>query len=451
MLDIKTYQALGLDDKEKEFSNFLFVVKSSKVAESYPLYLQFRCVENVVSHISGKTYMLDVVDCSEIEAIYKEIRKQPFNKALNNFPSASVKSYWAFVESMLSGSMPTGVAKHSSAVNIPVNPNYVNSSQFINSTEPTLLEKELFELVVNHRVNLNTATLSFADIIDQLEVEFSPIRKIKVDTISKASLQAHLLDCKKELNRIRKELEKLDEQIRAVIRDSQSRGESLCDNPEFWKLHSQQEPLLGSEYALSQYVQDLESKIQSSNAGIEVKTSISGEFIPSPTAPKVVLYYNNIDSCGVADRWKILIGVFVHEMFHAWNYFRADKNPRSVLAVDEPMVEFGTLYFLRNFTETLDAQNHSRAGHLRTIWEKRVDIVENKKKIEGDTGAYGFGHFLYENANAYAVRLIEEYSTISASLSAGDSSIKKIQKNLIPFYNFKKEKEILELFKKVII
>jgi hypothetical protein len=451
MLDIKAYQALSLEDKEREFSNFLSLVKTPTAADSYPLYLQLRCVDNIVSQISGKTYMLDVVDCAEIDAIYNEIKRQPFNESLKRFPATSVKAYLTFVESMLNGSMPSGVAKHSSAVSIPVNPNYVNSSQFINSTEPTLLEKELLELVVNHRLTLNTTTLSFADIIDQLEVEFSPIRKTKVETISKASLQAHLLDCKKELNSLRKELDQLDEQIRAVILDSQSRGESLCDNPEFWKLHSQQEPLLGSEYALSQYVQDLESKIQSSNAGIEVKTRISGEFIPSSTSPKVVLYYNNMDSCGIADRWKILIGVFIHEMFHAWNYFRADKNPRSVLVVDEPMVEFGTLYFLRNLTETLDAQNHSRAGHLRAIWEKRVDIVEKKKKIEGDTGAYGFGHFLYENANAYAVRLIEEYSTISASLSTDDSSIKKIQKNLIPFYSFKKEQEVLKLFKKVIL
>ena len=85
------------------------------------------------------------------------------------------------------------------------------------------------------------------------------------------------------------------------------------------------------------------------------------------------------------------------------------------------------------------------------LFQQDFKIVENKKKIEGDTGAYGFGHFLYENANAYAERLIEEYSTVSASLSGGDPSIKKIQKNLIPFYNFKKEQEVFELFKKVII
>ena len=61
--------------------------------------------------------------------------------------------------------------------------NYINASQIINSSIPTSEELELIELIVNHRIDLGEITLSFADILNDLNIEFSPVKKTRTERI----------------------------------------------------------------------------------------------------------------------------------------------------------------------------------------------------------------------------------------------------------------------------
>ena len=71
---------------------------------------------------------------------------------------------------------------------------------------------------------------------------------------------------------------------------------------------------------------------------VKIEVSRLGKFIPGEgeEKPKVVIYYENIHkiikpySPNFA-RWQVMAGVFVHEMFHAWNYFKAGQNSNSTI------------------------------------------------------------------------------------------------------------------------
>ena len=152
-----------------------------------------------------------------------------------------------------------------------------------------------------------------------------------------------------------------------------------------------------------------------------------------------------------------MAGVFIHEMFHAWNYSKAGREG-VVLAIDEPMVEFETLYFL----EELKAFKSSIPHHLHHLHTKVLGvsreygcIVHDKQQSIGDVAAYGFGYYLFKNlSDNESKEWIETYSEKSAYINDGDKSVKKAKSVLIPIYPFrsdsKAEADVLKLFKKII-
>ena len=160
----------------------------------------------------------------------------------------------------------------------------------------------------------------------------------------------------------------------------------------------------------------------------------------------------------VESRWEVMAGVFIHEMFHAWNYFNARQWLRSIMEIDEPMVEFETLYFLKELETYTKTHSHSMHKNVLSVRETRESRVKWKQQSIGDVAAYGFGYYLYKklskskkNPIIKSRNWIEAYSKKSASING---SYPLVEKEVVPalnlVYPFKLEDNVMEWFKKII-
>ena len=308
----------------------------------------------------------------------------------------------------------------------PSDSKYKCASDFIKSTVPSQDEKELLELIVNFRRPLEKGVVCFADILDKLEVKFSDEDKKPDQTIiDKALLEKKLEELKKQIAEIRKKAE-YNHQL------SNNDGAML--------------------ERMSSLVKKVERLLADSGDKVVVYVKRFGEFIPGDK-PKVVIYLKSIEKNLERDenRWDVMAAVFVHEMFHAWNYFIAG-GPSDVLAIDEPMVEFATLYFLKELEAFAPSRSHHLKDKVKSVsydWEKRV---RNKQISIGDMAAYGFGYYLFENLNESddSIKWIETYSKKSASINGSNKLVKEVEDTLIPIYPFKSEAKVMKWFKKII-
>ena len=286
------------------------------------------------------------------------------------------------------------------------------------------LEKVLLELIVNFRLPLVNEDVCFADILDRLEVKILEEEGSRRQSIDAAHL--------------REKLNELKEQIAEIDR-------KLQNNP-------QREDLYGLRVnmrSVAEKVEDLLSK--ASDGKVEFDYPILGEFVPG-SKPKVVIYLKSIEKSRRNDesRDSVMPAVFVHEMFHAWNYFNA--GPRSVLAIDEPIVEFETLYFLQKLKDYMHSQSHSLYKHVLCVSVDRNFRVHNKQRSIGNVAAYGFGYYLFKElseSDVDSIQWIETYSKKSASIKSS-KLVKKVEKALIPVYPFGAEDEVMEWFKNII-
>jgi hypothetical protein len=149
--------------------------------------------------------------------------------------------------------------------------------------------------------------------------------------------------------------------------------------------------------------------------------------------------------------------VFVHEIFHAWNYFNAREKTRSVLAIDEPMVEFASLYFLKELEAFIPSESHflydKVHGKVSNVRREGESLVMNKQLSIGDEAAYGFGYYLFKELGERkgdSRNWIETYSKKSASIDSSDKLVEKVEDALIPIYPFMSEKDVMEWFEKII-
>ena len=311
----------------------------------------------------------------------------------------------------------------------PSDPKYKRASDLVKgSSVLSELEMDLLELIVNFRRPLEKEVVCFADILDKLEVKFSDEdKKPYQKTIDKALLEKKLEELKKQIAEIRKKAE-YNHQL------SNNDGAML--------------------ERMSSLVKKVERLLADSGDKVVVDVKRFGEFIPGEDGePKVVIYLKIIENNLERDenRWDVMAAVFVHEMFHAWNYFIAGGRT-SVLAIDEPMVEFATLYFLKELEAFTKAQKHSLKNNVLTVRSNRASRVQNKQQSIGDLAAYGFGYYLFkefEEGNVDPIIWIETYSKKSASISR-DSTVKNVEKALIPVYPFSSENDVMKLFKKII-
>ena len=313
-------------------------------------------------------------------------------------------------------------------------PKYKCASAFVNSSVLSQLEMDLLELIVNFRLFLANGEVCFAAILDNFEVQF--LEK----GIRDQSIDATLLEQK---------LSELNEKIAKTKRE-------LQNNPQREELYG----LLERMSSAAKKAQELLNK--ASDGKVEFKYSPLGEFVSgkeSGSKPKVVIYLKSIDESikkrneeypwRSESRWQVMPAVFIHEMFHAWNYFNAEQNSRSVLAIDEPMVEFETLYFLKKLETFTESHSNPLHKNVLSVRVNRKFRVKKKQQSIGDVAAYGFGHYLYEKlseSDADSITWIETYSKKSASIK----SVKKVKDALIPIYPFKSEKQVMNWFKKII-
>lgn len=320
----------------------------------------------------------------------------------------------------------------------PGDPKYKCASAFVNSSVLSQLEKELLELIVNFRLPLANGEVCFAaDILDNFEVQF--LEKGSRDQ----SIDAALL---------KQKLSELNEKIAKTKRE-------LQNNPQREELYG----LLERMSSAAKNAQELLNK--ASDGKVEFKYSPLGEFVSgkeSGSKPKVVIYLKSIDESikkrneeypwRSESRWKVMPAVFIHEMFHAWNYFNAEQNSRSVLAIDEPMVEFETLYFLKKLETFTESHSNPLHKNVSSVRENRESRVKEKQLSIGDVAAYGFGYYLYEKLSERdvdSITWIETYSKKSASIKSSQA-VKNVEKALIPIYPFKSEKQVMRWFERII-
>ena len=298
---------------------------------------------------------------------------------------------------------------------------FVKFPNDISTSEKEILEKELLDkdqilnLIVNFRLRLVKDEVCFADLLDKLEVEFSNEEEKRYQYVDAALL--------------RRKLENLKADVEKKAKDKKSKGNGPGN----------------------QYLNGIEEALESASEG-KVKVSVRplGEFVIGKPNPKVVIYYKNIQrACG--DDWTdVLAGVFVHEMFHAWNYFNAGGK-RSVLAIDEPMVEFETLYFLKQLETFTHSKSHPLHDKVESVSRDRLYLVQEKKQEIGDVAAYGFGYYLFNNLRDVESRhWIEAYSKKSDSINIIDKSVYKAKNALTPVYPFMSEEEVMRWMREFI-
>ena len=390
--------------------------------------------------------------------ILKEIIKQGYRLDLTQNPEGTVRSYLRDKEkglykkeakglySLVGTSAPTPHSHKAvgGKVTVDVRPcalyssddsAYKKASSFIDSPVPSQDEKDLLELIVNFQLGLVGEAVCFADILNDLEVVFSDEDKKRDQDIDKDLLEEKLNELKKKIKNTEREKER-----------NPNRGDELGD-------------LLNRMKSAAETAQDLLDK----DSGDKVKFKVLrlGEFIPPKgdglDKPKVVIYYKNIESfCeeNYSKRLEVMAGVFIHEMFHAWNYSKAGRKG-AVLAIDEPMVEFETLYFLEELKAFKSPIPHHLYTKVLRVSREYGRIVHDKQQSIGDVAAYGFGYYLFKNlSDNESKEWIETYSEKSAYINDGDTSVKKAKSVLIPIYPFrsdsKAEADVLKLFRKII-
>ena len=301
---------------------------------------------------------------------------------------------------------------------------YKSASVFKNYEALSDLEMKLLELIVNFRIPLTVnREVCFADILDKLEVHISNDEKKRTQ-----SVDATLL---------RQKLEELNSQI------NNNQGEQL---ETLLKNMSQVQELLGNT---------IDGMVQLPSY------TILGEFFRDENNPRVVIYLESIKKKlkNHESRQDVMAAVFVHEMFHAWNYFNAGPNPeKSVREIEEPMVEFETLYFLQELEAYTKTHSHSMHKNVLSVRETRESRVKRKQQSIGDVAAYGFGYYLFKKLSESRKNLIiksrdwiETYSKKSASIDGSYPLVeKKVVPTLKPVYPFKSEKTVMEWFKKIV-
>ena len=315
--------------------------------------------------------------------------------------------------------------------------NYINASQIINSSIPTSEELELIELIVNHRIDLGEITLSFADILNDLNIEFSPVKKTRTERIITSLLSKGLQKVITDSDALNHELIELGCTI--------SRKASELPEKEVHDLMCEQQFMQRKKSNLDGLREKIERFLSLGDIEITNEIPVLGEFFPSPK-PSVVLYYNNFNE---DNRCYNLIGTFVHEIIRAWFYFMSDRVQSSVLEVDETMVEFSTLFFLKHLKEQTTSDSHKFRDHILVAFYERYFGAMGKQRSIGAESAHGYGYFLYETLGDQSKSWIEEYSSKSSKI-ANDDDVQYFMSAVSPCYPFKDEHRLKEVLERII-
>lgn len=275
---------------------------------------------------------------------------------------------------------------------------------------------QILNLIVNFRLALVEDEVCFADILDEINIEFSNEEKKRHQLVDATLLRRKLEELKADIEKLQKE-------------GNVPRNQYLD----------------GILESLAKVLK------KASESKVKVSVLLLGKFVIGKHKPKVVIYYKNIQSACGGGWTDVLAGVFIHEMFHAWNYFKAGRNSRSVLVIDEPMVEFETLYFLKQLETFTRSQSHSQTDKVSRVKSDRECRVKEKQQKIGDVAAYGFGYYLFNKLrDAESRHWIEAYSNKSDYIDIKDKSVYMANNALTPVYPFMLEEAVEKWMREVI-
>lgn len=325
-----------------------------------------------------------------------------------------------------------------------------------NQQQLTAKEQEVIEKVLNFSLNLNATTICLKNIADKVELDLSiPSMEIK-EKVDNNLLREKMQEIEKEIQLVEQKIKKMHDTMNSLPLEKRIEiRKSLCsDGP--WKRkgpHWTPEDYLG--FLINKKA---EYKQKIDDGGVFI-TSLLGSFDESKK--KIFLYLDNIQrEHGTTSRKgsytfrTFVIVAFIHEMFHAWNYFACGDQKRGVLEIDEPMVEFATLLFLKEIAkEYSDCKEEESFAEFDSIRDFAIDNVHNKQDACGETASYGFGYYIYSllgtKEECSVLDMLSEYVRNSGNISETDA-VKKVKELLSPFYPLDKEKRTLELFYNII-
>lgn len=314
-----------------------------------------------------------------------------------------------------------------------------SSRHILSSSVISNQDYDALDLVLNHTLRLNSKEVNLGALTDKVQIELSPVEKASVSHIDEATVKGRLDALLAQKEELKAEFYNLLHQLQVPIE------ERTDDND---KLRSRLQELECERGRIAQLICSTESLLDRVvNGKVEIEDKVLGEFVSSPS-PKVILYYRNILP---SSQYRVggLVPVFVHEMFHAWNYFEAESKDRSIMEIDEPMVEFATFHFLSDLEKMYYHSKTLKVISGRASWQK--DSISQKKLSVGSTAAYGFADCLLRKVRDADIPLwLETYAARSASLDPKESKVKNLMKELAPFYPAVNEDKVFKSFKGVI-
>jgi hypothetical protein len=281
-------------------------------------------------------------------------------------------------------------------------------------------ERELIAKVLDFRFEIGTKILCLKDVFAKITLKLDAIPPIYKDNFDIRELKV-LKNC--DLKYFSKEM-----------------GVELGKS-DYQKGH----PL----YERQTYFRSLASSMDNAieNGGV-VTTSPLGEFIEKEK--KVNIYLDNVDKAAsvkddYATRESILTTTFVHEMIHAWIFFACGEKRYAVREIEEAMVEFATLYFLKQISQ--------ENKEFEPILKYAVRSVRQKQAVFGRLAANGYGYYLYSllsKNEQLVIKLFMAYSR-NSGLIEPSPFVKHIIIMLYPLYPFEREEEVFECLQKLLL
>ena len=322
---------------------------------------------------------------------------------------------------------------------------YMNISQ----SQLTQVELDLIRLVLNFHFDLGRSSICLNDI--NLQIDLAPIVSAEYYTETFDVNQLHdirkeqesqLTIVKSEYDSVNQKLSELYDSLSDEEKSWESDEEPYAHAPvEFKKLHDE-------HVRLESYLGKLSSTLQSITDVIYadgiVQTPRLGSFCSDEM--RIYLYLENIiQAANGKKREYVLITTFIHEMFHAWNYIACGKKDRTIREIDEAMVEFATLCFLKQISQV-----HSE---FEPIFEWAKRDISRKQTAIGSIAGYGYGYYLYSLANkneSPVIELLVAYIRKSGFI-APSALVDLIKAKLYPTYPYNEEKQVYKMLQQLLL
>lgn len=303
----------------------------------------------------------------------------------------------------------------------------------VNHSLLTPIERELIEKIMDFQF---TPNICFKNWENQMTVEISKAAKVRNDRIpvSRKDIEDALKAAEKKFTAAEGQYKRTWSEISRLMERNNEPGVQ----EQLEKLHKQRNlaeaEMARAHNAIDRYKGMLSEGVDS----FYPQRKILGEFLPGPS-PMVVLYLGSF-SYAESSRHVELIPTFIHEMFHAVNYFNS-SGPDRVREVEEPMVEFAAGVFLAKMSKTDNSFKECFEHH-------RINVLDKSNHI-GEVVCYGFGAYLMDHVSELSTHneeeWIETYSQKAWGVNPTDSIPGKIVSSLYPSYP-KDESRVLQLF-----